>query len=80
MTIVGDGLERAGIKAGGLRRENVNHFVQHVYASIKSAKPWVKFGISPAGIWRPNNPPRITGKDAYAEYFADSRLWLVNGW
>jgi uncharacterized lipoprotein YddW (UPF0748 family) len=62
------------------RRENVNHFVQHVYASIKSAKPWVKFGISPAGIWRPNNPPRITGKDAYAEYFADSRLWLVNGW
>jgi uncharacterized lipoprotein YddW (UPF0748 family) len=62
------------------RRQNVNHFVQHVYASIKSAKPWVKFGISPSGIWRPNNPPRITGKDAYAEYFADSRLWLANGW
>jgi uncharacterized lipoprotein YddW (UPF0748 family) len=62
------------------RRDNVNQLMQRVYGSIKSAKPWVKFGISPFGIWRPNNPPQIKGSDAYAQIFADSRLWLSKGW
>ncbi|HZR19569.1 MAG TPA: family 10 glycosylhydrolase [Verrucomicrobiae bacterium] len=62
------------------RRENINAFVHQVYQSIKAAKPWVKFGISPFGIWRPGNPPQIKGLDAFAELHADSRKWLVNGW
>jgi uncharacterized lipoprotein YddW (UPF0748 family) len=62
------------------RRENVNNFVQRTYQSIKAVKPRVKFGISPFGIWRPQNPPSIKGMDAYAEIYADSRKWLVNGW
>ena len=62
------------------RRENVNTFIQRVYKSIKAAKPWVKFGVSPFGIWRPKNPPQIQGLDAYASVYADSRKWLVNGW
>ena len=62
------------------RRENVNSFIQRVYKSIKAAKPWVKFGISPFGIWRPKNPPQIKGLDAYATLYADSRKWLANGW
>ena len=62
------------------RRENVNAFIQRVYKSIKAAKPWVKFGVSPFGIWRPKNPPQIQGLDAYASLYADSRKWLVNGW
>jgi len=62
------------------RRENVNSFIQRAYSSIKAAKPWIKFGISPRGIWRTNNPPQIRGKDAYLELYADSRKWLVNGW
>jgi uncharacterized lipoprotein YddW (UPF0748 family) len=62
------------------RRENVNSFVERVYKSIKSAKPWVKFGVSPFGIWRPKNPPQIAGLDAYASLYADSRKWLMNGW
>ncbi len=62
------------------RRENVNTFIQRVYQSIKATKPWVKFGVSPFGIWRPKNPPQIRGKDAYAELYADSRKWLANGW
>ena len=32
------------------RRDNVSRFIQSLYADIKSAKPWVKFGISPFGI------------------------------
>lgn len=62
------------------RRENVNGFVRQVYQSIKAAKPWVKFGISPFGIWRPGNPAQIKGLDAFAELHADSRQWLANGW
>jgi uncharacterized lipoprotein YddW (UPF0748 family) len=62
------------------RRANVNQFVQNVYQSIKAQKPWVKFGISPFGIWRPQHPPQIRGLDAYARLYADARLWLVNGW
>lgn len=62
------------------RRENVNGFVHRVYQSIKQAKPWVKFGISPAGIWRPGNPGPIRGLDAFTEIHADSRKWLANGW
>ncbi|MBI3850328.1 MAG: family 10 glycosylhydrolase [Verrucomicrobia bacterium] len=62
------------------RRENVNTFIQRVYQSTKATKPWVKFGISPFGIWRPKNPAQIRGKDAYAELYADSRKWLANGW
>lgn len=62
------------------RRQNVNQFIQSVYKSIKVEKPWVKFGISPFGIWRPLHPPSIRGLDAYAKLYADSRLWLANGW
>lgn len=34
------------------RRDNVNLFVRMCYDSIRSAKPWVKFGVSPRGIWK----------------------------
>ena len=62
------------------RRQNVDAFIECVYGSIKSAKPWVKFGISPFGIWRPGFPPSIKGLDSYAKLYADSRKWLRNGW
>ena len=62
------------------RRDNVNTFIQRVYKAIKVAKPWVKFGVSPFGIWRPKNPPQIQGIDAYASLYADSRKWLASGW
>jgi uncharacterized lipoprotein YddW (UPF0748 family) len=62
------------------RRENINQFIQRTYRSIKTAKPWVKFGVSPFGIWRPGNPPQIDGLDAYGKLYADSRRWLASGW
>jgi uncharacterized lipoprotein YddW (UPF0748 family) len=62
------------------RRDNVNTLVKMTYDAIKIRKPWVKFGISPFGIWRPNNPPGITGLDAYAAIYADSRKWIREGW
>ncbi|MCS6829369.1 MAG: family 10 glycosylhydrolase [Armatimonadota bacterium] len=62
------------------RRQNVDRFVQRVYHEIKSAKRWVKFGISPFGLWRPGYPPQARGFDAYSELYADSRKWLQKGW
>jgi uncharacterized lipoprotein YddW (UPF0748 family) len=62
------------------RRENVNLFVHSVYQSIKAEKPWVKFGISPFGIWRPGAPAQIKGLDSYDTLYSDSRKWLTNGW
>jgi uncharacterized lipoprotein YddW (UPF0748 family) len=62
------------------RRENVNQFVRALYESIKKEKPWVKFGVSPFGIWRPSNPPPITGFDAYDKLYCDARKWLAEGW
>ena len=62
------------------RRDNVNTFVRQLYQSIKREKAFVKFGISPFGIWRPGYPEQIKGLDAYAQLYADSRKWLMQGW
>ncbi len=63
------------------RRDNVNQFVHNLYTTIKSVKPWVKFGISPFGIYRPGNPASIkAGLDQYAELYADAKMWLNEGW
>jgi len=62
------------------RRDNVNNLVERLYREIKKEKSWVKFGISPFGIWRPGNPAQIKGYDAYEELYADSRKWIRNGW
>ena len=62
------------------RRDNVNQLVHELYDGIKKLKPTVKFGVSPFGMWRPGFPERVKGFDAYSELFADSRLWLTNGW
>ena len=70
----------SGLSRDDWRRENVNTFIQRVNAAIKAQKPWVKFGISPFGIWRPFNPPQIKGYDAYSKLYADASKWLVQGW
>src|SRR6476469_4909377 len=56
------------------RRANVDSLIHQVYVGIKGIKPWVKFGISPFGLWRPGNRPQATvGFDSYAELYGDSR-------
>jgi uncharacterized lipoprotein YddW (UPF0748 family) len=72
--------KKTGLTREDWRRENVNRFIQQVNHSIKATKPWVKFGISPFGIWRPGNPAQIVGFDAYDKLYADARKWIVNGW
>ena len=62
------------------RRANVNAFVQRIYKEIKAEKNYVKFGISPFGIWKPGYPAGITGSSQYDELYADAKLWLNQGW
>ncbi len=64
------------------RRENVNGFIARTYQSIKAQKPWVKFGVSPFGIWKPGIPATISLKSGnmYEEIYCDSRKWWTNGW
>jgi uncharacterized lipoprotein YddW (UPF0748 family) len=62
------------------RRRNVDLLVESLYREIKATKPWVKFGVSPFGIWRPGFPASVRGLDAYDVLFADSRRWFREGW
>lgn len=62
------------------RRENVNQMVLRLFTGIKKIKPYVKFGISPFGIYRPGQPAGIFGLDAYNILYADSKKWLQQGW
>lgn len=63
------------------RRDNVNRFVERVYRGVKAEKPWVRFGISPFGIGRPDRrPPGIVGFSQYDKLYADVELWLQRGW
>jgi uncharacterized lipoprotein YddW (UPF0748 family) len=62
------------------RRANVDAFVERLYREVHALKPTIKVGISPFGIWRPGNPPGITGLDAFATIYADSRKWLQQAW
>ncbi|WP_026808990.1 glycoside hydrolase family 10 protein [Arenibacter latericius] len=62
------------------RRQSVNTFIKNVYTGIKEAKPHVKFGLSPFGIWRPGYPESVVGLDQYDKLYADAKLWLNKGW
>ncbi len=64
------------------RRENVNGFIKRTYQSIKAQKPWVKFGVSPFGIWKPGFPATTSMKSGnmFEEIYCDSRKWWTNGW
>jgi uncharacterized lipoprotein YddW (UPF0748 family) len=63
------------------RRDNVNQLVRAIAEMVHQEKSWVKFGISPFGIGRPDRlPPGITGFSQYDKLYADVETWLANGW
>ena len=62
------------------RRQNVDQLVEALHDGIHKVKPWVRFGVSPFGIWRPGYPAQVRGFDAYEQIYADARKWLREGW
>jgi uncharacterized lipoprotein YddW (UPF0748 family) len=64
---------------GDWRRDNVNLLIRMVNDSLRAVKPWVKFGMSPFGIWKNGVPPGIVGLDAYSTIYCDAMAWLQAG-
>lgn len=66
------------------RRDNINLFIQRTQESIRAVKPWVKFGVSPFGIWRNRNSDpagsATNGLQSYSDIYADSRMWIQQAW
>lgn len=69
------------------RRSNVDTLIRRLGDSIRSVKPWVKFGISPSGIWLSQNNDPVNGSNTssgatqhYKDLFCNSRLWMQQGW
>ncbi|MEE6262704.1 glycoside hydrolase family 10 protein [Plantactinospora sonchi] len=74
----------AGRSLADWRRSNVDALVQAVGTRIRQAKPHVRFGISPFGIWRNVGTDPLgsatTGLQSYDAIYADTRRWVKQGW
>jgi len=65
---------------GDFRRASINKMVKEVFDTIQAIKPYVRFGISPFGIYGNNmNPSGISGFDAYNGIYCDPLAWLNDG-
>lgn len=69
---------------GDWRRNNVNIFIKQLHDTIQSIKPWVKFGVSPFGIYRNKRSSdagsNTNGLQNYDDLYADVLLWVNQGW
>ncbi len=73
-----------GMDRGDWRRQNVDVLIKGINEKIKTIKPWVRFGISPFGIFR-NKKNVEWGSDTnglsnYDDLYADVLLWDREGW
>jgi hypothetical protein len=63
------------------RRKNVSDLIARLYDGVHRVKPWVKSGISPFGVGRPDRrPPGVTGFSQYDKLYADVEEWMEKGW
>ncbi|MEM9986965.1 MAG: family 10 glycosylhydrolase, partial [Bacteroidota bacterium] len=67
------------------RRSNVDRFIERIADSIQAIRPYVKFGVSPVGIWRNKDQDPLgsnsrVDQTAYDVLHADVRKWLQLGW
>lgn len=76
-----------GIKdRGDWRRYNVNLLMEQLHDTIHAVKPWVKFGVSPFGIYHnlragSSIPGSNTkGLQNYDDLYADILFWINKGW
>ncbi len=73
-----------GMKRDDWRRKNVDLLIEELHKQITAAKPWIRFGISPFGIWRnKKSDPRgseTNGLQNYDALYADVLLWTEKGW
>ena len=69
---------------GDWRRDNVNILIKEIHETVRECKPWVKFGVSPFGIYRNKktdpNGSATNGLQNYDDLYADVLMWVNNGW
>lgn len=70
------------------RRDNVAKSIAEVYEMIQKEKPWVRFGVAPAGVAGGNGraasvhglqPPAVGNDWMYDDIFCDPLRWLADG-
>ncbi len=66
------------------RRASIDEFIYKLADTIKSAKPYVAFGISPFAVWRndkddPKGSPTSAFVSSYDTLYADTRKWYFDG-
>lgn len=67
------------------RRHNVDLLIKMIHDSLQQYKPYVKFGISPIGVWRNASSDSLGSATriwhaSYDQLYADTRKWLQEGW
>ena len=68
------------------RRNNVNLLISDLKRTILLAKPWVRFGISPFGIYRNKKSTKdgsgseTNGLQNFDDLYADILYWVKQGW
>ena len=66
------------------RRYNVDELIHQLSDSIHAHKAYMKFGISPFGIWKNKSQDpqgsETFGGDSYYGLYADSKKWVKEGW
>lgn len=66
------------------RRNNVNILIKQIHETVRGLKPWVKFGVSPFGIYRNERTDplgsKTNGLQNYDDLYADVLLWAREGW
>ena len=69
---------------GDWRRHNVNLLIKQLHERIRAMKPWVKFGVSPFGVYRNESSYPLGSKTSalqnYDDLYADVLLWAREGW
>lgn len=74
-----------GLSLANWRRSNCDSIVHGMYDCIKSINPYIKFGVSPFGIWRSDlydqsGSKGDIGLSSYDNLYADVLYWLKNKW
>lgn len=73
---------------GNRRRANVAAAIAEVYGMIQEEKPWVRFGVAPAGVAGGNGrataehglePPSVGNDWMYDDIYCDPLRWLADG-
>lgn len=83
---VADGVDPR--EEGDRRRANVATAISEVYSMIQEEKPWVRFGVAPAGVAGGNGraaaehglePPSVGNDWMYDDIYCDPLRWLADG-